>query len=139
MEARGSPRHLIIDARLARPAEGGADAAILAWEPLATHIIAIVGEGGFASLYARSVFLAASTFPWLAASARSPPAPQRFADLKINLAGHPPAEARAANRLLLITFTDILASLIGEPLTTRILQSAWGSDAAPDANQGSQP
>jgi len=29
----------------------------------------------------------------------------------------------------LITFTDILASLIGEALTTSILRSAWGNDA----------
>jgi len=38
-------------------------------------------------------------------------------------------QASAANSLLLIKFTDILASLIGEGLTTSILRSAWGNDA----------
>ncbi len=42
--------------------------------------------------------------------------------------GHTPAQASEANRLLLITFTDILSSLIGEELTTSILRSAWGSE-----------
>jgi hypothetical protein len=36
-----------------------------------------------------------------------------------------PAQVREANSLLLITLTDILASLIGEQLTARILSLAW--------------
>ncbi len=40
-----------------------------------------------------------------------------------------PTQISEANSLLLITFTDILASLIGEQLTTTILRSAWGNDA----------
>ena len=96
---------------------------------MATQIISIVGEGGFNSLYARSVFLTQSTFPWLAAGPLSPQPDHRFAELKNALKGKHPAQASAANSLLLITFTDILASLIGEQLTTSILRSAWGNDA----------
>jgi hypothetical protein len=48
----------------------------------------------------------------------------------MSLSDQTPAQAGAANRLLLITFTDIMASLIGEALTTRILSSAWGNVAA---------
>ena len=48
-----------------------------------------------------------------------------------------PAQASEANRLLLITFTDILASLIGEQLTTSILRLAWANDAS-DKPQGVQ-
>ena len=47
----------------------------------------------------------------------------------MSLEGQTPVQASEANSLLLITFTDILASLIGEQLTTRILCSAWGNDA----------
>ena len=46
-----------------------------------------------------------------------------------------PEHASEANLLLLITFTDILASLIGERLTTRILRLAWGYDAANSAGK----
>ncbi len=97
---------------------------------MAAQIISIVGEDGFNSLYARSVFLAQPTFPWLTASALSQPDDQRFAELKKGLEGQTPSQAREANSLLLLTFTGILAALIGEPLTTRILCAAWGDGAS---------
>ncbi len=137
MEANGLWRHQIIKARMAPHTEKVADAAILLWEQMATKIILIVGEGGFNAIYARSVYLAQPTFPWLAASAR-PPADHRFVELKINFADQTPAEVSAANCLLLITFTNILASLIGENLTASILRSAWGSDASHGVGKGVQ-
>ncbi|HQT30858.1 MAG TPA: hypothetical protein PLE48_07065 [Thiobacillus sp.] len=130
METRDPLRHQLIESLMARHPEKGADAAIDLWVLMATQIISIVGEEGFNSLYARSVFLAQPTFPWLAASSLSPQADQRFANLKKCLEGQPPSHARDANSLLLLTFTGILAALIGEPLTTRILSSAWGDDAS---------
>jgi len=130
METRDPLRHQLIERLMAQPPEKGADAAIDLWVLMATQIISIVGEEGFNSLYARSVFLAQPTFPWLAASSLSPQADQRFANLKQCLEGQPPSHARDANCLLLLTFTGILAALIGEPLTTRILSSAWGDDAS---------
>jgi hypothetical protein len=128
MEPSDLLRHQIVKRRMAQPTEEVADAAISLWEQMATQIIAIVGEGGFNSLYTRSVFLTQSTFPWLAADSLSPQTDHRFAELKISLEGQPLEQASAANSLLLNTFTDILASLIGEQLTIRILRSAWGDD-----------
>jgi hypothetical protein len=121
-------RHQIIESLTASPPEKTGDSAIGLWEQMASQIISIVGEGGFNSLYARSVYLTQSSFPWLTAS--SPQTDQRFAALKASLEAQTPAQANVANRLLLITFTDIVASLIGDPLTTRILRSAWGIDAS---------
>ena len=130
METSCLLRHQIIKNLMAEHTEKVADAAINLWALMATQIISIVGEGGFNSLYARSVFLTQSTFPWLAADPLSPQADHRFAELKMSLEGQTPAQASEANSLLLITFTDILASLIGEQLTTSILRSAWGNDAS---------
>jgi hypothetical protein len=113
---------------MAQPTEKAAEAAIDLWERLVAQIISIVGEDGFNSLYARSLFLNQTTFPWLAASPLPPQTDHRFAELKASLEGQTPAQASEANSLLLITFTDILASLIGEQLTTRILHLAWGTD-----------
>ena len=115
--------------------ENVVDAAIKLWEQMATEIISIVGESGFNSLYSRSIFLTQSTFPWVAASTQSPLTNQRFAELKMNFEGQTPAQAIEANSLLLITFTDILASLIGEQLTNTILRSAWGNDATSKTNK----
>ena len=113
------------------------DAAIVLWEQMAEQIIAIIGVGGFNSLYARNLFLFQSNFPWLAASALSLQADQRFAELKRSLEGQAPSVAIEANNRLLSTFTDILATLIGEELTSSILRSAWGDDAQ-QAKQGVQ-
>lgn len=123
-------RHQLIENLIAQHPEKVADAAINLWEQMATRIISIVGEGGFNSLYARSMFLSQPAFPWLAAGVLSPRADFRFAELRTSLEAQAPEQASAANRLLLITFTDILAALIGEQLTTRILRSAWGNDAS---------
>ncbi|BBP05255.1 hypothetical protein TPL01_23940 [Sulfuriferula plumbiphila] len=56
METRDLLRHQIIKSRMAQHTEKVADAAINLWEQMAIQIISIVGEGGFNSLYARSVF-----------------------------------------------------------------------------------
>jgi hypothetical protein len=104
------------------------DTAIHRWEQLATQIIIIVGEEGFNSLYARSLFLSQAQFPWISNSALTPNAPHRFEALKTSLEGQSPAQAGEAAHLLLITFTDILASLIGDQLTTLILGVAWDID-----------
>lgn len=130
VETRDPPWHPLIERLMAQHPEKVADAAIDLWEQMAAQIISIVGEDGFNSLYARSVFLAQPTFPWLTAGTRSQPDDQRFAELKKDLEGQTPSQAHEANSLLLLTFTGILAALIGEPLTTRILCAAWGDDAS---------
>lgn len=127
MQTSDQLRHQIIKSIMAQHTEKIADAAILLWEQMATQIISIVGESGFNSLYARSVFITHSTYPWLAADSLTPQTDHRFAGLKMSLAGQTLAQASEANSLLLLNFTDILASLIGEQLTITILRSAWGS------------
>lgn len=128
-------RHQMIEDLTAPHTDKIADVAVMLWGRMATQIISIVGEGGFNSLYARSVFLSQRSFPWLTANPLSPQSDQRFAELKRCLSGQTRMQASAANNLLLITFTDILASLVGEELTTRILRSAWGNDASGQAGK----
>jgi hypothetical protein len=135
METTDSLRHQMVESLKTQHTEKVVDAELELWEQIATQIISIVGEGGFNSLYARSVFLTQATFPWLASGSPSPKTQHRFAQLKLSLDGQTPAQASAANRLLLITFTDILASLIGEQLTTRILRTAWRNDASDKADK----
>jgi len=130
METSELLRHRIIKNLVAQHPEKAADTAINLWEQVATQIISIVGEGGFDALYARSVFLTQSTFSWLAVSSLSAQADYRFAELKMSFEDQSPVQVGEANSLLLINFTDILASLIGEQLTTSILRSAWSFDAS---------
>lgn len=130
MDTSDSLRHQLIKGLIAQHTEKVSDAAVVLWEQMAAQIISIVGNGGFNALYARSVYLTQTTFPWLTAYVLAPQADCRFAELKKSLDAQDPAQASAANSLLLITFTDILVSLIGDQLTSNILQSAWGSGAS---------
>ena len=110
METSELLRQQLVKRRMALPSEEEvADTAIDLWEQMAAQIISIIGEGGFDSLYIRSVFLTRSTYPWLAAVLPKSKIGQRFMDLKISFKGQTPELASAANSQLLITFTDILA------------------------------
>ena len=118
-------RRQIIESLTAQQSDQAVDAVAYMWAPLAAQIISIVGAGGFDSLYARSLFLCQTTFPWLTGSSASAQSNAWLVDLKNRLQAQSPALAGEANCLLLLTFTNLLASLIGEPLTARILNSAW--------------
>jgi hypothetical protein len=116
-------RQLIIE--LAEPdAEKMVGTAIDRWELIAAQIISILGEGGFNSLYERSVILTQAEFPWLLNCGLPPSTDHRTIALKASLEGQTTALASAANSLLLANFTSILESLIGAQLTTRIFRSA---------------
>jgi len=128
-------RHQVIKSLPLLQTEKISDTAVSVWEQMAVQIISLVGEGGFNSLYSRSLVLTQSTYFWLEFDPHSTQAEHRFAELKMCLERQTPAHASEANLQLLITFTDILASLIGEQLTTSILRSAWGYDAADSASK----
>jgi hypothetical protein len=124
-------RHRLIKTLSAKNNEKTADATIILWEQMATQIISIVGEKGFKSLYVRSIILNASKFSWFTAYDPKSEIGNQFTELKLCFEKQTSIQITEVNNLLLITLTDILASLIGEPITTNILCMAWG-DAASD-------
>ena len=129
MEPSDLNRHQIIERLIQQHTNNVVDGAVNRWELIATQIISIIGYGGFCALYLRSVHLAQATYPWLSGKPLLPQTDDWFEHLKASLEGQTPELASAASNLLLITFTDILASLIGEDLTIRILYSVWSNDA----------
>ena len=98
------------------------------WERLAPELISIIGEGGFKPLYARSVRLTSVRYPWLAHAAASAGDDGRFAPLQAHLQAQDLVQASEGSMVLFNTFLDLLASLIGEALTTHLLQSAWSQE-----------
>lgn len=140
MEYSSQQHQQIIARLLAQQPENIADAAVSHWEKLADEIISVVGEAGFESLFERSLHLTQSTFPWLTygvSPQQLPSHSSRFMELGQCLANQSQADAWAAHNMILTIFTDILASLIGEQLTSNILRTAWG-DPAPDTS-GKEP
>ncbi len=130
MDNKDLHRHQLIKNLTAQHSEKAADTAIILWGQIATKIISIIGERGFKSLYVRSIFLNSSKFPWLASYNPKSETNNQFTELKICFEMQTPAQIKEVNNQLLITLTDILASLIGEPLTTNILCMAWGDVAS---------
>lgn len=131
-------RHQLIYKLLTRRPEAISEVSVALWEKLAAQLISIIGEGGFDSLYARSLHLCSARFPWLIPDQPSPQAQSRFLDLSAGFVEREVDAATDASVALLSTFVDILAMLIGELLTSSILQSAWGDEvldtAAKDSN-----
>jgi hypothetical protein len=95
------------------------------WQKLADQLIPIIGEGGFSSLYVRSVYLTRASFDYLPYCGASDASEAMLAQLTLCLQGRDALEARAVSRLLLLKFITILASLIGISLMTGIIHSAW--------------
>ncbi|GGC63197.1 hypothetical protein [Undibacterium terreum] len=122
-------RHLMITSAVMQRPDAPVDVTIHLWERLAAELIQIIGEGGFQSLYTRSLHLAGKTYPWLAVNQPPQNTESRFSSLRMDLEGQQAKTCCEASIALLATFIDILSLLIGEQLTTGILRSAWGDDA----------
>lgn len=121
-------RHQMIERNVMRSPETLRADTIVLWERLAIELSAIIGDGGFSTLYARSLHVTRAAHPWL----EEGDDPRRE-KLAASLEAQELARAGLASIALLTTFTDTLIQLIGESLTTAILRSAWGQDTADNA------
>lgn len=130
METIESPRRRMVEAALTRHPEAVVQTTIRLWEQLAPELISIIGEGGFKPLYARSIRLACKQHAWLAQHVASAWDKERFTELRTGLQAQDPAQASHASLDLFTIFLDLLASLIGEELTTHLLYSAWSKETS---------
>ena len=51
------PRHQLIESKILQRTDNEVDTALCLWEKRALELTAIIGEGGFSSLYARAGFV----------------------------------------------------------------------------------
>lgn len=125
-------RSEMIQSALGERATEGADsnavasAAVRALTSLLLELRPLVGELALRALYVRSLHLARSSFERPGPSELESP-DELLAPLHRDLVSRAPAEARSAADALLLALADLLVSLIGEPLTDRLLHKAWGS------------
>ena len=122
----------IIEAALARQPEARVAATISLWRQLAPELILIIGEGGFKALYARSMRLACVQFSWLKHEDAALTSADLFEPLRQRLETRDQQLATDASIALFTLFFDTLASLIGEGLTTHLLQE--GRSPSPAEN-----
>jgi len=119
-------RTAMMDSQVAghsQPAVAGTLAGL--YEALARHLEPIVSTAGVQAIYRRSVHLTSSEVPWIAMAADAADGAGSVTALRNCLAQQEPSSALDGARVLLVTFVDLLARLIGEGLTTRLVAQAW--------------
>jgi hypothetical protein len=108
-----------------------ADAAALAaasrraYDELAGVLAPLIGQLGIDALAGRAVHLAQVEYPWLAETRESEPAEGPFTQVSVFLEQQDPALAAEAAGAVLAILMGLLATLIGESLTTRLIRTAW--------------
>lgn len=112
-----------------------AAAARLTHDDLTAVLAPLISSAGVEALWGRAFDLAQREYP---AGARrgddSTTTDGPFAQVALWLDGQGPAAATDAAAAMFATFAELLATLIGEPLTTRYLEKAW-----PDGFSDAQP
>jgi hypothetical protein len=126
-------RHLLAEmtARCGTAHQCDHDGLLQPWRRLARHLSPLVGESGFCALYGRCGRLIQSNYAWLAGGSIPRTIDGALVDLAKCFAEAGPEQARAANNALLDTFTKLLADLIGDALTIRLLHAAVQDQGEP--------
>jgi hypothetical protein len=126
---------------LTREAGPGANAPAIAaagrrlCEHFAKQFTPLTGDTGVATISARGMNLAARNGRELAAGRASDKRDEPFALLQLSLEQQPPTAAIETAVAVLAMAGDLLASVIGEGLTTRLLREAWPDDFAADTTE----
>ncbi len=112
-------------------AAAGADSAeigalaVAAWRGVDAALSPIIGRGGVAALYERSLHLASVRHPSLIGALDGGVLTGDFAAIGRVLSASSGADAAVAHGALLASFCGLLAALIGNPLAARLLHPVW--------------
>jgi hypothetical protein len=109
----------------AASAEALSAAAKRAYDDLARVSAPLIGDVGVDALTGRAVHLAQRDYPWLVRTREPEQAEGPFAQVIVALERQDPAVAIEAAGAVFATFTGLLVTFIGEPLTARLLRKAW--------------
>lgn len=116
---------------LARRAGTGPDAPAVAaaarrlCEDFAQHLTPLIGDGGVAAIYGRSLQLAERRFPGFAPARSSGQDGDPFTHVQHFLEHQDPIVAISAAVAVLTLASEVLASFIGESLTRLLLHETW--------------
>lgn len=101
-----------------------AEAALTAWQEMAAKLQPLIGARGVDVLLRRALHLTKTTFPGLSINSSEVENAVLLENLKAELARRETPDAMEASFSLLATFTGLLATLIGESLTGKLLCTA---------------
>jgi len=106
-------------------AEALAAAARRAYDELAQVAAPLIGQAGVDALTGRALHLTQRQYPWLLPAGDPQQSEGLFARVIFRLERQHPAVATEAAGVLFATFTGLLVTFIGEPITARLLRKAW--------------
>jgi hypothetical protein len=95
------------------------------WRLIETQLVPVIGARGLDVLFRRALHQTITAFPWLAASVDRGGSAGPLPSLMACLATQHTATAAEAVSALLLTFAELLATLIGDSLTERLLAPVW--------------
>lgn len=127
----GGLRRAAIRRKLSPAAECGSAAdrvveiTIDTWRQVAGQLTPVIGARGVEVLFKRSLHVTSRDYPWLARAGEGGDATAQSAVLRARFEARDPAAATEASYALLVTFTELLASMIGGSLTDRLLDPVW--------------
>lgn len=102
-----------------------AEATVDIWHQMVTRLAPVIGARGVDVIFSRALHQTSTAFPWLAIAEDHADITARLASLRAHFAGQETATATQGSSALLWTFTELLATLIGESLTERLLEPVW--------------
>jgi hypothetical protein len=122
------------------PTAAQISAAVVAiWHEIDAALTPILGQGGVAALYKRTLCLTGTAHPWLASRREDLSTGVDLEALKAVLSQQSGAAAAAGGNDFLQTFHQVLASLVGPSLTERLLRSVWATPSSGPPAQDTSP
>jgi hypothetical protein len=107
------------------------EATATTWRLVEAQLVPVIGTRGLDVLFRRALQQTTTTFPWLAAAADRGGSAGPLPSLMACLAAQHAATSAEAAYALLLTFAELLATLIGESLTERLLAPVWARPSLP--------
>lgn len=103
-----------------------AKATLHVWHQMAVGLTPVIGTRGVNVLFSRSLHLTSKAFPSLVIAGDHADNAAMLDSLKARLAGSETKEAIEASCALIVTFTELLSTMIGQSLTEKLLRPVWG-------------
>jgi hypothetical protein len=102
-----------------------AEATVKTWQRVGARLAPVIGAHGVDVLFYRALQQTAAIFPWLEIRGKHENSDALLPGLKLSLASQEAVVSAAAGLALRLAFIELLATLIGLPLTQRLLGPVW--------------
>jgi hypothetical protein len=112
------------------------ETALAIWREMSARLAPVIGTRGGDVLFRRALHLTSSAFPLLSSADIGLDGDAPLERVAARLAAAERASAAEAACALLLTFVELLESLIGESLTGRLLDPVWAPPPPSESEEG---